>query len=278
MGSGLGFFSRGAGGGSRRSFRLLRQRLRAFCIVAVLAAAACAAGISLWKNGSFSNMADAAGAQALAVTARMGFVIDDIRVTGTEHMTRDDVLMKLGVRRGAPVFALDLARARENLLKVSWIRDAALSRRLPGRIVVNVTERVPLALWRQEGKTTLIDADGVALEGDADEWKDLPAVTGADAPANAAALLALLGAEPALAAQTEFAARVGGRRWDLHLKNGVVVMLPEKDAGLALARLARAAAREGLLARNILRVDLRLPDRLVVAPGARAEKKDKESI
>jgi cell division protein FtsQ len=57
---------------------------------------------------------------------------------------------------------------------------------------------------------------------------------------------------------------VAGRRWDLHLDNGVTVKLPEKGAREALQRLVKLDVERELLARDVSVVDLRLPDRVTV--------------
>ena len=57
---------------------------------------------------------------------------------------------------------------------------------------------------------------------------------------------------------------VGERRWNLRLKNGLDVRLPEQDIGNALATLTKLDAEDRLLSRDIVAIDLRLPDRLTV--------------
>ena len=57
---------------------------------------------------------------------------------------------------------------------------------------------------------------------------------------------------------------VSGRRWDLHLDNNVTVKLPEKHVREALAQLVALNQSEQLLARDVVVVDLRLPDRVTV--------------
>jgi cell division protein FtsQ len=57
---------------------------------------------------------------------------------------------------------------------------------------------------------------------------------------------------------------VAGRRWDLHLENGVTVKLPEKDVSAALTQLVKLSAERQLLGRDVIVVDLRLPDRVTV--------------
>ena len=57
---------------------------------------------------------------------------------------------------------------------------------------------------------------------------------------------------------------VADRRWDLHLENGVTIKLPEKGVKEALAQLVKLNAESRLLDRDVVVVDLRLPDRITV--------------
>ena len=54
------------------------------------------------------------------------------------------------------------------------------------------------------------------------------------------------------------------RRWNLRLKNGIDVRLPDTNIEQALDTLARVDREKGLLTRDIASVDLRLPDRVTV--------------
>jgi cell division protein FtsQ len=63
---------------------------------------------------------------------------------------------------------------------------------------------------------------------------------------------------------------VSERRWNLRLKNGIEVRLPETDIASALHRLATLARDKNLLSRDIKVVDLRLRDRVSVRLSDRA--------
>ncbi|RWF13933.1 MAG: cell division protein FtsQ, partial [Mesorhizobium sp.] len=69
---------------------------------------------------------------------------------------------------------------------------------------------------------------------------------------------------PELAARVKGYIRVGERRWDLKLENGITVKLPEDGEDQALAELVKLDRDNGLLTRDIAAVDMRLSDRLVV--------------
>ncbi|MBO6784737.1 MAG: cell division protein FtsQ, partial [Alphaproteobacteria bacterium] len=67
-----------------------------------------------------------------------------------------------------------------------------------------------------------------------DAFADYPLIVGEGAPAHAAQLLDLLHAYPAVASATEAAVRVSQRRWNLRLRTGIDVRLPEQDIPVAL--------------------------------------------
>jgi cell division protein FtsQ len=57
---------------------------------------------------------------------------------------------------------------------------------------------------------------------------------------------------------------VAERRWNVVLKNGIDVRLPETEVEQALSTLVTLDRNNKLLSRDITVVDLRLPDRVTV--------------
>ena len=76
--------------------------------------------------------------------------------------------------------------------------------------------------------------------------------------------LALLDRYPQVRSLTKAAIFVGERRWNLRLKDGLDIRLPENDVGNALAALSKLDKEDKLFSRDIVAVDMRLPDRVVV--------------
>jgi cell division protein FtsQ len=71
--------------------------------------------------------------------------------------------------------------------------------------------------------------------------------------------------QPEFLARVRAFVRVGDRRWNLRLENGVDVKLPEVGVERALAEIVALDAQYKILSRDIESVDLRLPDRVSVA-------------
>src|SRR5881275_1545515 len=69
---------------------------------------------------------------------------------------------------------------------------------------------------------------------------------------------------------------VGERRWNLRLKDGLDIRLPENDVGNALAALSKLDKDDRLFSRDIVAIDVRLPDRLTVQLSEDAAKAREE--
>lgn len=200
-------------------------------------------------------------------SAALGLTVDEILVIGRAETPRQMLLDALGTGFGAPILGLDLSAARQRLMALPWVNAAEIERVLPNTLIIRLSERQPIALWQRRGQFTLIDREGRALADDRDGVAgDLIVVVGDDAPPHTARLLEMLAARPELQPLVRAAVRVGGRRWNLHLENGISIRLPETDPESALRRLADYQRTQGLLDKDIVTIDMRFADKLILQP------------
>jgi cell division protein FtsQ len=208
---------------------------------------------------------------------QMGFTLRHVQPLGNSRVSTQAIYNIAFDQESAAMPLVDLDRTRARLLELPWIREARVSRRLPDTLVVEVVERVPVAIWQDaRGRQMLIDAEGVALEPIRIEAvPDLPRLVGAGANTRFGALRALLNAVPRLRPQVTEARWVGQRRWDVHFQSGEVLTLPEgeEEARRAILRFAQLDQRDSLLGRGFARIDMRDPTRAYIRisrePGAR---------
>ena len=59
---------------------------------------------------------------------------------------------------------VDLAALRADLLHLSWVKDARVSRQLPDTLVIDIVERKPHAVLRAGDHLVLIDETGAVLD------------------------------------------------------------------------------------------------------------------
>lgn len=242
----------------------LRNALRWGMPAALVAALAGGAGW-IYASGHAGAAVNQARDGAIALTARAGLRVQDILVVGRNRAGRDEIFRALGAERGQPILAFDPFAAKTRLEALNWVRAAMVERRLPDTIYVRLVEREPIALWQHNGKLAVIDREGVVVSREhLGRFDGLPMIVGEQAAEHAEAIIDILRARPVVRDAVAAIVRVGGRRWDLQLKAGVTVQLPEDGAARAVARLAELIARDGILARDVVAIDMRLPDRLVV--------------
>ena len=254
--------------GQRARLVYWARRMSLFVVGVCLISYAC---FYLWASGWVAQTTGRVERSFFAASADSGFRVGNLVIEGRTNLDRATLKSTVAVQQGDSIFATDIREIEHRLEQISWIEDALVERRLPDTIYINLKERVPLALWQRQGKLALVDAQGIVLtETNLDLFRSLPIIVGEEAPQRAPDLVAMIQAEPALKSRLESAKWIGGRRWDLYLKNGVAVRLPEDDQGQAIARLAKAQAEGGLMDRKIEAIDLRDPVRIVVQtkPGA----------
>jgi cell division protein FtsQ len=194
-----------------------------------------------------------------------GFKIATVALVGQKHVSREEILATAGVTGRASLLFLDVVDARARLLTNPWIGEATVQKLLPDRLVISVVEREPFALWQKAGRVAVIAADGTVLEPYVvRRYAGLPLVVGTGADTRAKEFLVLLDRHPELRVNVRAAVLVAERRWNLRLKNGVDVRLPEFDIEHALDQLAALEHDYKLSGRDLAAIDLRLPDRVTV--------------
>lgn len=213
--------------------------------------------------------------RVVTLAANMGYRVQNIYVEGRYYTEPDLIKGIVNVDRGDPLFNFDPDTARDLLRKVSWIKDVNVQRQLPNSIYIHLTERQPIALWQHEGRVRVIDNEGAVLTSDLKPFESLPLIVGLGANKQVADLMKLVDAEPAIKPRIEAASWIGERRWDLKMKDGLIVKLPEDDVGLALKKLSDSQSQDKLLDKDVALVDLREADRFVIRtkPGAVQEYK-----
>jgi cell division protein FtsQ len=222
---------------------------------------------SVWmvRVGIFSTVVEQLKITAVDLTVKAGLTVHDVLVVGRRKTKRSDLLSAIDVQRGDPILVFDPSAARRRVVSLGWIADAEVERRLPNTIYVRLFERTPIAIWQRNGIFSLVDAEGVVIaEGRDEHRRKLPLIVGAKAPSHASTLIVMLRTQPQLMEQMVAAVRVADRRWNLRFANKIDVRLPEENPQAAWDRLAELEAEHKLLERDIIAIDLRIPERLVV--------------
>ena len=106
------------------------------------------------------------------------FNIRTVEVGETLHLDRARIAALVGLEGPVNLFRFDARGAEEALVAHPWVATARVEKRMPDRIEIHLSERVPAAVV-SIGGLYVVDADGAPfVRATAAEAADLPLVTG----------------------------------------------------------------------------------------------------
>jgi cell division protein FtsQ len=254
---------RGERGRRSRQFRFEARVPRGLgmTLAAVLILLAFAVGAV--RGGQYAAFVKAEGGVGDFVARQLGFGVKVVTISGIARLDEKEVLDIAGItpKSSVPFFDVDDARAR--LERAPLVETVGVRKFYPNRVVIDIVERGPVALWQRDGEVSIVAEDGAAL----DELKDarlnnLPFVVGAGANKRLKEYLGILDAAEELRPKIEAGVYVSERRWNLRMKSGLDVKLPENDPAAAMATLLKLERDGHILEKDILYLDLREPSRV----------------
>jgi cell division protein FtsQ len=103
---------------------------------------------------------------------------DQIDVNGNRNVASEDIQKLFASDRNHSVLRIPLETRRNQIQAIPWVEEASVQRILPNHVRVEITERTPVAFFRNGSELTLIDAHGVLLERPDGEDIHFPIITG----------------------------------------------------------------------------------------------------
>lgn len=204
---------------------------------------------------------------------RPEFVVSLISVEGASPELGDAIRARMALNLPLSSFDIDLDAERAKIEELDAVARADLRVRPGGTLEVAITERQPALVWRVDDATLqMVDATGHRVAGLAarTDRPDLPLIAGEGADRAAPDALAILAAADPILPRIRGLVRMGDRRWDVILDRDQRIMLPAEQPVRAMERLLALDKAQGLLARDILTVDLRNGDHPVIRLASHA--------
>jgi cell division protein FtsQ len=240
--------------------------------------------VGAWRGGQYQIFVAQNGSIGDFAARELGFAIRAVTISGYSDLHESDVLAVAGISPKESLPFFDAAAARARLEAVPLVKQASVRKLYPGQIVIDIVERTPAAVWQKEGQVKAIAADGAVIDELRDTRSlDLPFVVGEGANERLAEFLSLLDAAQELRPKIYAGVLVGGRRWNLKMKSGLDVKLPETDPLSAVTTLVALQRQSRILERDVLWLDLRTEGRAFArlsadAAAARAETRAKKGV
>ena len=221
--------------------------------------------LGLWLGGYLPAIREGLNNWKVDRLMAAGFVVEQVDVMGEGRLNERDIRLAAQIQTGRYFFGVDLDAARDRTESLPWVDRAVVRRLWPNRIVVQVVETTPYALWQNDGTLHLLSDTGaliVPVEAAESVPSGLKTYIGADAPAAAQSIEAILTPYDEIWTRVESLVQFPSGRWDLHLQNDTLIRLPVQDFEAAVKLLAELDRATFILSRDVGTIDLRLSDRI----------------
>lgn len=200
------------------------------------------------------------------IIERPEFMLSALSIQGSSDSLNAEIREILGLNFPISSFDLDLADLRNRVLSLPPVETAEV--RLEGGSIlhVKVKEKVPALLLKDDTGIHVLNKNGDYIRPllSTEYGSKLPVITGEGAQKAAAEAFILFSAFYDKLDEVRGLVLVGGRRWNIVLKSGQVIMLPEKKSEQAVQKILILDKAEKILSRDIAVFDFRLPYRITL--------------
>jgi cell division protein FtsQ len=219
------------------------------------------------------------------------FVIKATSVRGCRELTEKEVLALAALKSSQTIFSVNMEAMARRIASQPWVKNVAIGREFPNRLVFEVQERTALALCRRGEDLYLFDQDGVFFKKlEAGDEVDVPVLTGYyqgeqlnkelfDETMLLMKILAVSKSFPALNAVSEInAGDVSG--FSLYTENGFCLKLGFGNYENKLKRLLPVitALNKKDMKEGLLNIDLRDTSKIYVERRGVVEPKEQRRI
>ena len=250
-------------GAARWTLRLSKPAPRGVGLMLAVALIGGVGFLGAERGGEYQAFLASEGGVGDYLARALGFGVAAVTISGQSQIGERKILELAGLSAKSSLPFFDAVQARKNLEAQPLIKQASVRKLYPDRVVIDLVERAPVALWQKDGELNAIAADGTVIDAGADaRYAGLPFVVGDGANERLGEFTRLLDASAELRPKIVAGILVGERRWSLKMRSGVEVKLPEDDPEAAMATLLTLQRQSRILDRDILTVDLRVPGKV----------------
>ncbi len=191
------------------------------------------------------------------------FTLNQITINGSEK-SNINIIKEEIYNHSSDLLSLKLKKIKEILEQEQWIKRVNAKKVYPSTLVLDIIENDPYAILRDNGKYYLVDIDGTIItEKNKDyELENFIIISGDESPPALKGIIKELNIHfSELISQLNKLDFVERRRWNITLKNNLLIKLPDSKIDTALKNLKDLFINEKVLQSNIIEIDLRIEGR-----------------
>jgi len=198
------------------------------------------------------------------ILIKNGFTINNIQILGIKNIPKETIIKIVNNEKKSNILNINLLNIYNNLKNNDWVEELYIERVLPNTIKISIKEKEAIGIWQYEMSNKLITKDGEIIStANINKFKiDLPIIHGNHANKNANSILKILETNKVLTKNIWSLDYINNRRWNLHFKQGIIVLLPSKGVLNAWNEIIELKRSYDVLNLGLTELDLRNPNKI----------------
>ena len=194
-----------------------------------------------------------------------GFTINNIQILGIKNIPKETIIKIVNNENKSNILNVNLFNIYNNLRNNDWVEELYIERVLPNTIKINIKEKEAIGIWQYEMSNKLITKNGEIIStANINKFKiDLPIIHGNHANKNANSILKILETNKVLTKNIWSLDYINNRRWNLHFKQGIIVLLPSEGVLRAWNEIIKLQKNYDVLNLGLTELDLRNPNKIL---------------
>ena len=194
-----------------------------------------------------------------------GFTINNIQILGIKNIPKETIIKIVNNENKSNILNVNLLNIYNNLRNNDWVEELYIERVLPNTIKISIIEKEAIGIWQYEMSNKLITKNGEIIStANINKFKiDLPIIHGNHANKNANSILKILETNKVLTKNIWSLDYINNRRWNLHFKQGIIVLLPSKGVLKAWNEIIKLQKNYDVLNLGLTELDLRNPNKIL---------------
>jgi cell division protein FtsQ len=199
----------------------------------------------------------------VALLKDIGFVVEHINISGAGDKTEKLIEKHIDISRGDSILKVSACEIYSNIMKINWIKTAIVQKNLPNIINIKVEERMPIAVFQHDNKSTLIDREGFFIEDIKYRSINAPIIAGDNGNIKGKEIIDTISKFSIIREKLESLTFIRERRWDIVVA-GIKIKLPEFETDEALEILSSLISTGRITKETVSALDFRIQNEIIL--------------
>lgn len=192
--------------------------------------------------------------------------VQSIEIINASPLVKERIFDSIQALRNYPVLAIKLTKLQEIIKQMPWVADVIVHRKLTGSLMIKVLEINPYFIWlNDDGMYRIINSEKEVVKNTKPFSVDdfIIIEKGQNALDNSDIIRFIIYYDPQLLKQI-YKLVFNGYRWDIHLRNGIIIKLPEENLDIAYKNFVELNKQHNILDKHIKYVDITTENKLFI--------------